>query len=107
MPRQIYILREDFIPRWNLRIAGRYSCPAREHTWIKKGKSCIPRAIFIHRPQVHPLFLKKKRKEKENKHQEVHRRWRQKKYQYRIRVYLFILASTEEYIEDCIAKHKA
>ena len=67
MPRQIYILREDFIPRWNLRIAGRYSCPAREHTWIKKGKSCIPRAIFIHRPQLHPLFLKKKKKEKKRK----------------------------------------
>ena len=51
--------REDFIPRWklciagrfisreNLRIAGRYSCPARGRTWIKKeqylsiGLDCI------------------------------------------------------------------
>ena len=44
---KIYTLREDFIPRRNLRIAGRYSCPARGSTWIKKeqylsiGLDCI------------------------------------------------------------------
>ena len=42
-----YALREDFIPRRNLRITGRYPCPARGHTRIKKeqylsiGLDCI------------------------------------------------------------------
>ena len=54
-----YVSRENFIPRKNLRIAGKYSCPARGHTRIKKGKLCIPRATFIHRPQLHSfIFIK-------------------------------------------------
>ena len=99
--------QEDFILRWklciarrfisrrNLRIAGRYSWPARRRTWIKKeqylsiGLDCIM------------LFLIK------NKHHGEHRRWQQKKHQYRISIYLFISTSSMEHIEDDIAKHEA
>ena len=99
--------REDFIPRWklciarrfisrrNLRIARRYSWPARRRTWIKKeqclsiGLDCIL------------LFLIK------NKHHGEHRRWQRKKHQYRISIYLSISTSSMECIEDDIAKHKA
>ena len=116
---KIYAWREEFMPRQNLHIARRFYSSlkvmhrekihiSREFTY--RGKIFMPRkrtymdkerAILIHWPRLHSVISY------ENKHQGEHRRWRQKRHQYRFNIYLFILASTKEYIEDCIAKHKA
>ena len=99
--------REDFIPRLklcitrrfishgNLRIAGRYLCPARGRTWIKKeiclsiGLDCI--LLFLIK-----VNIKKSIKDNDKRDIDIASTF----------IHLF-LESNEEYIEDDIPKHKA